>query len=136
MGGRADFLPRPAGNRGSEGSEGGPGSSGNYRRTILQIKIVAEKGDSDNGYVALDAIFMDDVHCSPFPEDASPNATATTPSPPTIRNCDFQEDFCDWSPMGEEFIWARSKGSQEDGTDGPSEDREGSKESETSRGVP
>ena len=32
--------------------------------------------------------------------------------------------------MGEDFIWARSTGSQEDGTDGPSEDRLGSKESE------
>ena len=95
-----------------------------------QVKIVAERGESDNGYVALDSIFMDDVHCSPFPEDASPNMTSTTPSPPTIRNCDFQENFCDWSPMGEEFIWERSRGSQENGTDGPSEDREGSRESE------
>ena len=104
--------------------------SGDHGRTILQIRIVAERGPSDNGYVALDAIFMDNVHCSIFPEDASPNTTTTTPSPPTIRNCDFEEDFCDWSPMGEEFIWKRSQGSQENGTDGPSEDRLGSKESE------
>ena len=105
--------------------------SGDHGRTILQIRIVAERGPSDNGYVALDAIFMDNVHCSIFPEDASPNTTTTTPSPPTIRNCDFEENFCDWSPMGEEFIWTRSKGSEEDGTDGPTEDREGNKESET-----
>ena len=97
----------------------------------MQVKIVAERGESENGYVALDSIFMDDVHCSNFPEDATPNTTTTTPSPPTIRNCDFQQDWCDWSPMGEEFIWTRSLGSQQNGTDGPTEDRLGHTESET-----
>ena len=98
--------------------------------TGLQVKLVAERGASDNGYVAVDSIFMDTVHCSPFPEDASPSSTTTTQTPPIIKNCDFEEDLCDWIPMGEEFIWARSQGSEEDGTDGPSEDHSGNSESE------
>ena len=98
----------------------------------MKVKIAAEKGDSDNGYVALDSIFLDTVHCSTFPEDASPSFNTTTPSPPVIRNCDFEEDFCDWNPQGEEFIWKRSQGSQEDGVDGPSEDHSASPESKKS----
>ena len=86
----------------------------------MKVKVVAERGKSDNGYVALDGIFLDTVQCSVFPEDASPSHS--TPSPPVIRNCDFEEDFCEWSVEGEEFLWKRSQGSQEDGTDGPSED--------------
>ena len=55
---------------------------------------------------------MDNINCSTFPEDANP--TTPTPTPPILKNCDFETDFCGWSAQGEEFIWKRSNGSQED----------------------
>ena len=55
-----------------------------FRFRNVKVKVVAERGKSDNGYVALDGIFLDTVQCSVFPEDASPSHS--TPLPVRSQN--------------------------------------------------
>ena len=100
---------------------------------IAQVVIEAYKGDSDEGYVAVDSVFFvaDYEECETKPTDAITTNTppTTTPAPNSLHNCDFEQDLCGWVTVGpEEFLFERVQGADEDGTNGPKEDHNNNKE--------
>lgn len=97
-----------------------------------QYSIEATRGDSTEGYVAIDTIITLDEfnNCDTKPHEAAVGDTTTTPSPPVVSDCNFEDNLCGWKTIGpEEFLFKRVKGSDQDGSNGPDADHEGNKES-------
>ena len=60
-----------------------------------QVVIEATKGDSEDGYVAVDTVMLQDQfsECATRPAEADPGAN-TTPAPAVLTNCDFEAGLC------------------------------------------
>ena len=87
------------------------------------LTIQAVRGDTDNGYVAVDTVILveDASACEIIPAEATP-----TPTPPSLDNCDFEGDMCGWTTEGPgEFIFQRFQGQGLNGQNGPVEDHNG-----------
>ena len=96
-----------------------------------QYSIEATRGESSEGYVAIDTIITLDEfnHCDTKPPEAAVG-DVTTPTPPVVSDCDFEENLCNWKTVGpEEFIFKRIRGADQDGNVGPDADHEGKKDS-------
>ena len=90
---------------------------------IGPLTIEAIKGDVDNGFVAIDSVILVDDYnnCDIIPPDAKP-----TPPPPSLDNCDFEQNMCGWSKEGPgEFIFQRFQGQGFEPGQGPTEDHNG-----------
>ena len=63
----------------------------------MQVVIEATKGDSEEGYVAVDTVMLQDQfsQCATRPAEADPGAN-TTPAPAVLTNCDFEAGLCGW----------------------------------------
>ena len=102
---------------------------------IAQVVIEATKGDSDEGYVAVDSVFLvtDFTECETKPSDAITTNTppTTTPAPNSLHNCEFEQDYCGWQRVGPgEFLFTRAKGEDQDGVNGPDQDHNNNKTSD------
>ena len=98
--------------------------------------VEVTKGDDTQGYVAIDSLYFDDSpllpNCDILPPDAA--VTPPTPTPPDIQDCDFEQDFCTWytkagPESGEQFVWHRTTGSEQNNVQGPDENHDGKKDS-------
>ena len=98
---------------------------------IGPVTIQAIKGNGDNGFVAVDNVILveDYNNCAIIPADAKPTpppSTTTTALPPSLDNCDFEENMCSWTTEGPgEFIFQRRQGQGLEPGQGPEEDHNG-----------
>ena len=98
---------------------------------IGPITIQAIKGNTDNGFVAVDSVILleDYNNCATIPADAKPTTpptTTTAPPPLSLDDCDFEEDMCGWTTEGPgEFIFQRRQGQGLEPGQGPEEDHTG-----------
>ena len=98
----------------------------------MKVVIETEKYEvSEQGYAAVDVVIFekDFAECDTMPPDAAVGVT-TTPPPPVLHDCDFEDDLCGWETVGpQEFVFKRAKGKNQDGVNGPDADHEGGKNS-------
>ena len=101
-----------------------------------QLVIEATRGDDTQGYAAIDGVFFDDSpllpNCDTLPKDAAINPP--TPTPPVIKDCNFESDYCGWHTESgenseEKFIWDRTTGEQLDDISGPATNHDGKRNS-------
>lgn len=108
---------------GSSGRKWQFGSFAFYINKIHHVTIIA-LGDGKEGSVALDdIIFKESQFCGTYPPEAATETSlplpTTTARPSTTKNpspnldfdCDFEYNFCNWSPdLSKPLNWTRKQG--------------------------
>ena len=108
------------------------GSFGFYMEESYRIEIQATRGSSP-GSIGVDDIWIkDSQYCSTLPPDAqdgqglpTPATTtaSTTTARPTVYDCDFERDYCNWMNDGtQKATWVRNQGNTLNSNTGPAVD--------------
>jgi hypothetical protein len=110
------------------------GSFGFYINSPYKILIEGARGGS-TGYIALDDIlFKDSTYCTVTPSYAQAGTGLPLPQPsttirppvtslPTVYDCDFEVDFCNWKQdPNNDIDWERNRASTTTLETGPSVD--------------
>ena len=71
------------------------------------LTIQACRGDTDNGYVAVDTVILvEEISaCEIIPAEATPTPTPTPTPPVILPSCQFETDTCGWQAYGLAFLW-------------------------------